>query len=105
MTVLRNAGRWDTSNVEFDGRRITTYDKRQPRSGMEWIDYGLGGLHAAALDMVAEDVRDLSDLYHVLAARGQLFGFAATQRFYEIGSPAALAETDAFLSAHASAAG
>jgi hypothetical protein len=55
--------------------------------------------------MVAEDVRDLSDLYHVLAARGQLFGFAATQRFYEIGSPAALAETDAFLSDHASAAG
>lgn len=97
MTVLRNARRWDTSNVLFDGERVVEYDKHHPRAEMQWIDYGLGALTAAALDAVGPDVSDLADLYHVLATRGELFGFVATNRFYEIGTPAALAETDAFL--------
>src|SRR5207248_6825269 len=50
MTVLRNDSRWDTSNVEFDGERVVAYDKRAPRPGMNWIDYGLGGLDATVLD-------------------------------------------------------
>jgi NDP-sugar pyrophosphorylase family protein len=64
---------------------------------MHWIDYGLGGLSADALDVVGAEVSDLSELYHELAARGELFGFEATERFYEIGTPAALAATSAFL--------
>jgi NDP-sugar pyrophosphorylase family protein len=97
MTVLRNDGRWDTSNVEFDGTRVRVYDKRASQPGMAWIDYGLGALEHSTLDVVGPDIDDLSDLYHVLAARGQLFGYAATERFYEIGTPSALAETSAFL--------
>lgn len=97
MTVLRNEGRWDTSNASFDGQRVTAYDKRAPTSQMRFIDYGLGGLEANVLDAVAEGVRDLSDLYHLLAARGELFGFETSERFYEIGTAAALEETDRFL--------
>lgn len=97
MTVLRNAGRWDTSNVEFDGDRIVEYDKRAPHAGMDWIDYGLGGLTPPALNVVDRDTPDLADLYRELALRGQLFGFAAVQRFYEIGTPEALRETSEFL--------
>jgi NDP-sugar pyrophosphorylase family protein len=97
MTVLRNEGRWDISNAAFDGRLVTVYDKRTPRPDMAWIDYGLGGLRADALTAVGADVEDLSDLYHVLAGRGELCGFAATERFYEIGTSDALAETEAFL--------
>jgi NDP-sugar pyrophosphorylase family protein len=97
MTVLRNEGRWDTSNVIFDGSRVVEYDKCAPTEAMHWIDYGLGGLRADALGVVDEQVADLAELYHELAKRDQLFGFAATERFYEIGTPAALAETDAFL--------
>lgn len=99
MTVLRNQGRWDVSNAEFDGRRVTAYDKRAPTAGMRWIDYGLGGLKAEAVDLIGVDAAELSDLYRELAARGELSGFAATERFYEIGTPAALAETSAFLAA------
>ena len=29
MTVFRNDGRWDTSNVIFDGRMVTLYDKQR----------------------------------------------------------------------------
>jgi NDP-sugar pyrophosphorylase family protein len=97
MTVLRNDGRWDVSNVAFDGERVMAYDKRHPAPDMSWIDYGLGGLLASALDRVDVHVEDLADLYHELARRGDLFGFPATERFYEIGTPQALAETGAFL--------
>jgi len=97
MAVLRNDGRWEASNASFDGTRVTAYDKRRPLPQMRWIDYGLGGLTATALAAVDAEVRDLAELYHALASGGELFGFPATERFYEIGTPAALLETDAFL--------
>jgi NDP-sugar pyrophosphorylase family protein len=97
MTVLRNEGRWDTSNVLFRDGRVERYDKHNPTPDMSWIDYGLGGLEAGALDAAGAQERDLAVLYERLAARGELLGFEATERFYEIGTPQALAATDAFL--------
>jgi len=97
MTVLRNDGRWDTSNACFDGALVTEYDKRSPSSWMRWIDYGLGGFDVSALDTVGAEVTDVAELYRELARRRSLFGFAATERFYEIGTPDSLAETSAFL--------
>jgi NDP-sugar pyrophosphorylase family protein len=94
MAVLRNADRWDVSNAEFDGERVLRHDKRHPTPEMEWIDYGVAVLTPPAL---AGDEPDLAEVYHGLAERGQLAGYAATERFYEIGSPAALAETDAWM--------
>jgi NDP-sugar pyrophosphorylase family protein len=100
MTVLRNEGRWDTSNAEFDGARVVAYDKRAPTAAMHWIDYGLGGLLAEAVAQSDPAISDLAGLYHGLAARAQLFGFEATERFFEIGTPEALAETELFLLQH-----
>jgi NDP-sugar pyrophosphorylase family protein len=64
---------------------------------MSWIDYGLGGLEQTALELAPSDTRDLSDLMQRLASRGLLYGHEATARFFEIGTPAALAQTDSFL--------
>lgn len=97
MTVLCNRGRWDTSNASFDGHLVSRYDKRSPDRSMEWIDYGLGGLTTAALAHAPENTNELADLYHELASRSFLFGYRATQRFFEIGTPRALTEADAFL--------
>ena len=97
MTVLHNNDRWDRSNADFDGTRVTTYDKRSPDRRLQWIDYGLGGLESRLLPDGNAGKRDLADLYTQLAARGELFGFPATERFYEIGSPRALIETARFL--------
>jgi NDP-sugar pyrophosphorylase family protein len=96
MTVLRNRGRWDTSNAVYENGRVTCYDKQSPTASMQWIDYGLGGLEIGALELVDERESDLSSLQHRLAESGQLCGFEATERFYEIGTPEGLAETDAF---------
>ena len=97
MTVLRNHGRWDTSNAVFDGRLVARYDKRAPDPEMEWIDYGLSGLTSDVLDLVPADVNDLADLQHELSSMRSLFGYLATERFYEIGTPQSLAEADEFL--------
>jgi MurNAc alpha-1-phosphate uridylyltransferase len=97
MVVLRNEGRWDTSNVRYENGRVLVYDKHAPAPDMVWIDYGLGGLTAGALDRVPASERKLANLYAALARRGKLCGHPASERFYEIGTPAALAETDAFL--------
>jgi NDP-sugar pyrophosphorylase family protein len=94
MTVYRNRGRWDTSNVHFQNGTIEAYDKRRPTSSMEHIDYGLGMLQASALEpyRVGEPL-DLATVYQDLLAKNQLAGFEVTQRFYEIGSESGLAET------------
>jgi N-acetyl-alpha-D-muramate 1-phosphate uridylyltransferase len=99
MTVLRNEGRWDTSNVVYSDDRVLVYDKQYVTPEMHWIDYGLGGLTNEALGAVGERERDLAVLYRRLAQTGSLYGFLATERFYEIGTPTGLAETEAFLTA------
>jgi NDP-sugar pyrophosphorylase family protein len=98
MTVYRNQGRFDASNVLFDGKNVVRYDKRAPTPDMQYIDYGLGILSAATLVEHPADVAfDLADVYAALAAAGELAGYEAKRRFFEIGSPQGLAETEAFL--------
>jgi D-sedoheptulose 7-phosphate isomerase len=98
MTVLRNEGRWDTSNVLFDGARVVRYDKRAPTSDMRYIDYGLGILSDDTLSECDANLSfDLADVYAKLAAAGRLAGYEVTRRFYEIGTPEGLAQTDTYL--------
>jgi NDP-sugar pyrophosphorylase family protein len=98
MTVFRNEGRWDTSNVSFDAGVITSYNKKQPTPEMRHIDYGLGVLSESAFSSLEKkEAFDLAEIYRELIARNELAGFEVTQRFYEIGSPEGLAELDAML--------
>jgi NDP-sugar pyrophosphorylase family protein len=98
MTVFRNEGRWDTSNVVYDGDRVAYYSKRDRRPDMAYIDYGLGLLSSSLFDAFpAGQVFDLAELYTNLAASGRLAGWESRQRFYEIGTPEGLADTDRFL--------
>ena len=98
MTVFRNDGQWDTSNVEFADGAIRRYDKTERTAAMKHIDYGLGILTAGAVGARAPDTPfDLAELYRDLLSRGLLAGYEVSERFYEIGSPAGLAETSAHL--------
>jgi NDP-sugar pyrophosphorylase family protein len=97
MTVYRNQGQWDTSNVVFCEDRVVEYNKFEPRLEMQYIDYGLSILSGVAFDeQVGEEVFDLATLYMTLSKRGELAGFKVCQRFYEIGSPKGLAETEQY---------
>jgi NDP-sugar pyrophosphorylase family protein len=86
MTVFRNAGQWDTSNVEFASGRIVAYSKRHLTPAMQHIDYGLGVLTPVLFDEQREEVFDLADLYERLALEGRLAAFEVSERFYEVGS-------------------
>jgi NDP-sugar pyrophosphorylase family protein len=98
MTVFRNEGRWDTSNVWFADGTIKSYEKKQKAPEMRYIDYGLGVFAAAAFaEFPADKAFDLADVYQYLIARNELAGYEVRQRFYEIGSHAGLAELDAML--------
>jgi len=93
MSVFRNEGRWDTSNVEFAGGELIAYDKRKKTARMHYIDYGLGVLSADVIAALpGEQAVDLADVYTSLAESGDLAGYEVFERFYEIGSPAGLAE-------------
>jgi NDP-sugar pyrophosphorylase family protein/putative flippase GtrA len=102
MSVLRNEGRWGTSNATYAEGRVLAYDKSAPLAQMRWIDYGLGGLERSALERAPAQMTDLAELYRLLAARRLLCGYEAHTRFFEIGTPETLAETDAFLRAQVS---
>jgi prepilin-type processing-associated H-X9-DG protein len=99
MTVYRNDGRFDRSNVVFADGRVRHYSKRIVVPGMHWIDYGLSVLDAAVLARWPAEVFGLDQVFEHLGRAGRLAGFEATNRFYEIGSVQGLAETEAYISA------
>jgi NDP-sugar pyrophosphorylase family protein len=65
---------------------------------MRHIDWGLGVFHASAFDPYPPDrPLDLERVYQDLLAADQLTGYEVSNRFYEIGSPAGIVDTDAYL--------
>jgi NDP-sugar pyrophosphorylase family protein len=102
MTVMRNEGRWDSSNCIYLDGRVVLYDKSRPeaaRAEMRWIDYGLSVLtRAAVVDRVpAGAVADLAALQRDLSRSGCLAGLEVAERFYEVGSAQGLRDLEAHL--------
>jgi NDP-sugar pyrophosphorylase family protein len=98
MTVFRNKGQWDTSNVEYRDGHIVAYDKKHRTAAMEYIDYGLGVWNYRAFDAVPDaEACDLAEVSREMLSKGQLAGFEVAERFYEIGSTSGLDETHKYL--------
>ena len=99
MTVFKNDGQYDTSNVKYRDGRILAYDKTPGLHGMTHIDWGLGVLSARAFDRYPADSKlDLAVVYRDLLDAGQLAAYEVQERFYEIGSVAGLEDTRRLLS-------
>jgi len=100
MTVYRNEGQYDTSNVVFHGGEIAVYDKKLWITEMQHIDYGLSLFHSSVFEKHPEgQAFDLADVMKELVAEHDLAGFEVPERFYEIGSHAGLAELESLLNA------
>jgi NDP-sugar pyrophosphorylase family protein len=98
MVTYRNDGRWERSNVLYREGRIVVYDKRRQSLDMVLVDYGASVLTSPLFARLpATGPADLADLQCALAAEGQLAGFEAGCRFFEVGSPAGLEETERHL--------
>jgi NDP-sugar pyrophosphorylase family protein len=100
MTVYRNEGRYDTSNVVFADGEIKVYDKKIRLPEMRHIDYGLSLFKASVFDSYsAEKPFDLAEVMGKLVREKQLAGYEVRERFYEMGSPAGLNELEILLKA------
>jgi NDP-sugar pyrophosphorylase family protein len=102
MTVLQNEGKWGESNACVEGGLVTAYEKA--RAGpmpmqMKFIDYGLSALRRDALEeYLPPGARcDVGRFFSGLSARRELGAFRVGTRFYEVGSPAGLADFERYL--------
>ncbi|MFT4112202.1 nucleotidyltransferase family protein [Silvibacterium sp.] len=97
MTIFNNRGRWDVSNVKLHDGLVAQYG-HGVSADMEYIDYGLSLFTADPFRAwPAEATFPLTEIQRMLAANRQMAAFEVTERFYEIGSPRGLAETDLYL--------
>ena len=98
MTVYRNEGLYDTSNVIFRNGEIVVYDKKAKLPEMHHIDYGLSMFKSSVFEAYAADqIFDLAEVMRRLVREKRLAGYEVPERFYEMGSPAGLAELEALL--------
>jgi len=101
MTVLRNDGKWDRSNVIFRNGEVIEYDKTSWRSDMTHIDFGISILSSGVFSPYREtEVLDLAAICRDLSKTGQLAAIEVTDRFYEVGSAQGIQETETYLSHH-----
>ena len=98
MTVYRNEGLYDTSNVVFRDGEIAVYDKKVRLPEMRHIDYGLSLFKGSVFDSYSADMPfDLAEVMGGLVRQKQLAGYEVAGRFYEMGSVGGLAELETVL--------
>jgi NDP-sugar pyrophosphorylase family protein len=96
MTVLRNEGRWDRSNVIYEDGRVVLYDKAV-NAAMHYIDYGLSAFRRDLFENIPDSFFDISTLFYEFFFKGNLAGFEVHDLFYEIGSPRGLNDLEEYL--------
>jgi len=98
MTVFRNRGSFDSSNIAMIGKKVVRYDKKDRDPALEYIDYGLIVIRKSVFDACPEGMPfDLSILLSRLAASGNVGAFEVDRRFYEIGSVRGIRETEEYI--------
>ena len=95
MTIFKNQGQWDSSNVEFKYGHILQYDKKNKTSRMQHIDYGLGVFSKQVFTFIPDHMEyDLALVYQTLVVQQELAAFEVTERFYEVGSFTGITELE-----------
>jgi N-acetyl-alpha-D-muramate 1-phosphate uridylyltransferase len=103
MSIFKNDGKWDSSNVATDGVWVSRYEKGVRDPSVDHIDYGATALRREVVAALPEGVPSgLDRVQTELAKRGRLRAYLAHERFYEVGSPEGLAELDRYLRTPAS---
>lgn len=98
MTIYRNEGQFDSSNVEAAKGMILRYDKRVKTPDMHFVDYGLGVFERCVFEeLPGDEVVDLADVYKNLLADGELASYEVKERFYEIGSTQGIHDLERYL--------
>lgn len=95
LTVFKNNNKFDRSNIIFENKKIIKYSKSVHMPTMTFIDYGLSFFKKDFfVRNCVED--DLAEFYEKLSDDGVLHGLQVKSRFYEIGNPRGLEETQRY---------
>ena len=99
MAVFANDDAIEPSNVAIAGGRVLRYDKtRSAGVTFDHIDYGATAMRRTEIEALPPGVPiGLDEVLGPLALSGGLLAFPVKQRFFEIGSPAGLAELERHL--------
>ena len=99
LTVFKNEGKFDTSNVIFIDDKFVLYDKQNPTKEMQHIDYGLSILSKRIVKQYIpkNTFYDLAGCYNALSKKNQLAGYEVKNRFYEIGTVSGLQDFKNFI--------
>jgi len=91
MTVLADPNEAHIRNAELRGDKVT-YSKSAPKQTWRHIDYGFLVLCRAFIEEIPKTVPlDLSEPLERASAAGRCDGYLATEHFWEINTPEALA--------------
>lgn len=99
MSVYRNQGQWDHSNVRVEKQRVALYSKTALPGECDYIDYGLLYFQKNFISSYAGQPMplDLSAMLRHLVEAHKLAAYEVHTRFYEIGKPEGLAELETHL--------
>jgi MurNAc alpha-1-phosphate uridylyltransferase len=98
MTVFRNDGMFVPSNVRYRDGRIEAYEKLRPSPDTHHIDYGVSLFERSAFaDVPLDRPTDLATVFQDLVKAGALAGYEVPTRFYEVGTPEGIAQTEDYL--------
>jgi NDP-sugar pyrophosphorylase family protein len=98
MTIFKNYGRYDKSNIAIEGNLIRQYGSKSANEELIYIDYGASLFKKQALDIIPPGtVHAMGDMFQALIERKQLLAYEVDQRFYQIGSREGLKEFEEFI--------
>jgi NDP-sugar pyrophosphorylase family protein len=86
MSVYKNDGQFDKSNVVFREGNIIKYSKIEKDENMHYIDYGLGIFNRRIFETENREAFDLAQIYQNQIANNDIAAYEIFKRFYEIGS-------------------
>lgn len=92
ITIYKNNNIGDKSNILYKNRKILNYDKNNPTSDMEYIDYGLIVVNKSIFDDYPNIKFDLSSIISDLVIEDNISSYVSRKQFYEIGSKEGIKE-------------
>jgi NDP-sugar pyrophosphorylase family protein len=96
MTIYKNNGLYDKSNVWYKNNKIMEYNKKSHNKAMEYIDYGLGVFDRYSFKGF-DRAFSLGDVYNKLLKDDQLAVYEESGRFYEAGSFEGIKDLEQYL--------
>ena len=99
MGILKNANKYDKSNVLLKKENFIKYDKINNKSEkFSYIDYGVSYVFKKLFTKFKKNKKiDLSLIYSEISNKDLLKGYVVKKRFYEIGSYSGINDLKNFL--------